>query len=98
MKISRKFIFLFREYGNIKKASNNANPRWIALAGNPLNIPKLNQNGKGEAYQSWNNDHMIAIAATIFRWKPVRFLVGERSSLILKSIFFSVPNDIEIYI
>ena len=40
------------EIGKIKKVSINAKPKWIALAGSPLNIPMLNQNGKGEAYQS----------------------------------------------
>ena len=34
---------------------------------NPLNIPKLNKKGNGEAYQSWNKDQIIAIAATIFK-------------------------------
>ena len=48
-----------------------------------MNIPKFNINGKGEAYQSWNNDQIIAIAETIFKWKPVIFLVGDKSSLIL---------------
>ena len=86
--MSIKFTFLPRAYGNIKKASKRAKPRWIALAGKPLNIPKFNQNGNGEAYQSWNKDQVIAITATNFKWNPDRFLVGERSSLILFSIFF----------
>ena len=45
-------IFFDLEIGNIKKANKRANPKWIALAGKPLNIPKLNINGNGEAYQS----------------------------------------------
>ena len=71
------------EYGNIKNASDNAKPKWIALAGKPLNIPILNQKGKGEAYQSWNKDQIIAIAATIFKCKPLKFFVGDKSSWIL---------------
>ena len=88
IKISKIEIFLFLEIGNIKKASNKAKPRWIALAGKPLNIPILNINGNGDAYQSWNKDQIIAIAATIFKCHPVRFLVGDKSSLIL--FFISV--------
>ena len=38
--------------GKIKNVSVKAKPKCIALAGKPLNIPKLNQKGKGEAYQS----------------------------------------------
>ena len=87
IKISKIEIFLFREIGNIKNASNNAKPKWIALAGKPLNIPILNINGKGEAYQSWNKDQIIAIATTIFRCNPVRFLVGDKSSRTLLAIF-----------
>ena len=79
-------IFLFLEIGNIKKAKSKAKPKWIALAGKPLNIPILNINGNGEAYQSWNKDQIIAIAATIFKCSPVRFFVGDKSSLILLSI------------
>ena len=75
---------------NIKNAKSNANPKWIALAGKPLNIPILNQNGNGEAYQSWKRDQIIAIEVTIFKWRPVRFLVGDKSSWILFSIFVSV--------
>ena len=86
IKISKAEIFLFREIGNIKKAKSKAKPKWIALAGKPLNIPILNQNGKGDAYQSWNKDQRIAIAATIFRCKPLRFLVGDKSSWILDLI------------
>jgi len=52
----------------------------MALAGNPLNIPKLNQKGKGEAYQSWKKVQSIAIPKTIFKWIPDKFLVGEISS------------------
>ena len=62
----------------------------MALAGNPLNIPILNQNGKGDAYQSWNRDQIIAIAATIFKCKPLKFLVGVKSSWILLLIFSEV--------
>ena len=38
--------------GKIKKVNVKAKPKWIALAGKPLNIPMLNQKGKVEAYQS----------------------------------------------
>ena len=81
--ISIAEIFFPLTAGKIKKAKVKAKPKWIALAGNPLNIPKFNINGNGEAYQSWNNDQIIAIAETIFKWKPVIFLVGDKSSLIL---------------
>ena len=83
-------IFFDLVKGNIKNASNKAKPKWIALAGKPLNIPILNQNGNGDAYQSWNKDQTIAIAKTIFKCNPVRFLVGDKSSLILLSILVSV--------
>ena len=46
------FILFDLEIGNIKNANNNAKPKCIALAGKPLNIPKFNQKGNGEAYQS----------------------------------------------
>ena len=78
-------IFLDLEKGNIKNAKSKAKPKCIALAGKPLNIPILNQNGKGDAYQSWNNDQIIAIEATIFKCIPERFLVGDKSSWILLS-------------
>ena len=45
-------IFFDLLIGNIKNANNNANPKCIALAGKPLNIPMLNQKGNGDAYQS----------------------------------------------
>ena len=61
IKISIAEIFLFLVIGKIKNANNIANPKWMALAGNPLNIPKSNMKGKGEAYHSWNNDQIIAI-------------------------------------
>ena len=38
------------------------------------------------------NDQIIAIAATIFKCKPVRFFVGDKSSLIL-SFTFSLKFD-----
>ena len=66
--------------GNIKNANRSAKPRCIALAGNPLKRPTPNMNGNGEAYQSWNNDHIIAIAATIFKCNPERLRVGDKSS------------------
>ena len=91
MKISIIEIFLPLEKGNIKNVKVNAKPKWMALAGKPLNIPKSNIKGKGEAYQSWNKDQIIAIAATIFKCKPVRFLAGDKSSLILFSILVSMP-------
>ena len=90
IKISKIEIFLLREIGNIKNANNKAKPKWIALAGKPLNIPKSNINGNGDAYQSWNRDQIIAMAATIFKCNPVRFLVGDKSSWILLLIFVSV--------
>ena len=98
MKMSIIEIFLPLEIGNIKNVKVNAKPRWMALAGKPLNIPKLNQKGNGEAYQSWNKDHIIAMATTIFKCKPVRFLVGDKSSLILLStsllmFWFISEND-----
>ena len=83
-------IFLFLEIGNIKNAKNKAKPKWIALAGKPLNIPILNINGNGDAYQSWNKDQIIAMVATIFKCNPVRFLVGDKSSWILLLISVSV--------
>ena len=79
-------IFLDLEIGNIKNVRVKAKPKWIALAGNPLNIPISNIKGKGEAYQSWNKVQIIAIAATVFKCNPLRFLVGDKSSLILFSI------------
>ena len=90
IKISKIEIFFDLEKGNIKNASSKAKPKWIARAGNPLNIPKFNQKGKGDAYQSWNKDQIIAIAATVFKCSPVRFLVGDKSSWILVSIDFSI--------
>ena len=90
IKISIIEIFFDLEKGKIKKANNNAKPKWIALAGKPLNIPMLNQKGNGDAYQSWNNDQIIAIAPTIFKCNPVRFLVGDKSSLILLSTLMLV--------
>ena len=67
MIISKTEIFFPLASGKIKKVSVNAKPKCIALAGKPLNIPKLNQKGKGEAYQSWNNVQRIAIPKTIFK-------------------------------
>ena len=52
IKMSNIEIFFPLEIGNIKNVKVNANPKCIALAGKPLNIPKSNMNGKGEAYQS----------------------------------------------
>ena len=52
IKISIIEIFFDLEKGKFKKANNNAKPKWIALAGKPLNIPMLNQKGNGDAYQS----------------------------------------------
>ena len=89
IKISKKVIFLFLDTGNIKNANSKAKPRWIARAGNPLNIPKLNINGNGEAYQSWNKDQIIAIEATIFKCLPLIFLVGDKSSLIFSLMLVS---------
>ena len=90
MRISKADIFFPLTTGKIKKVKVKAKPKWIALAGKPLNIPKLNQKGNGDAYQSWNKDQIIAIPKTIFKWIPVRFLVGDKSSLILLSIFVSM--------
>ena len=86
MKTSKNEIFLPLTTGKIKNVNVKAKPKCIALAGKPLNIPKLNQKGKGEAYQSWNNVQRIAIPKTIFRWMPDKFLVGEISSWILSFI------------
>ena len=86
IKISNIEIFLDLEIGNIKNVKVKAKPKWIALAGNPLNIPMSKIKGKGDAYQSWNKVHRIAIEATIFKCNPVSFLVGDKSSLILFSI------------
>ena len=74
------------EKKNIKNVRVKANPRWMALAGKPFTIPILKTKGKGEAIQSWKAVHKIAIEATIFKWSPVRFLVGDKSSLILSFI------------
>ena len=90
MRISNPEIFFPRVIGKIKKVNAKAKPKCMALAGRPLNIPKFNQKGNGEAYQSWNNDQIIAIAPTIFKCNPVRFLVGDKSSLILLSTFVVV--------
>ena len=87
--MSMKLTFPRLKVGKIKNANKRANPKWIALAGKPLNIPKSNMNGNGDAYHNWNKDQMIAIAATIFKCRPVRFLVGDKSSWILLSIFDS---------
>ena len=88
IKISIIDIFLFFLIGKIKKANRRANPKWIALAGKPLNIPKSNINGNGEAYHNWNNDQIIAIYPTTFKWKPDNLFVGEMSSWIFVSILF----------
>ena len=84
--ISIAEIFFPLTAGKIKKAKVKAKPKWMALAGNPLNIPKLNQKGNGEAYQSWKNVQRIAIPKTIFKWMPDKFRVGEISSWILSFI------------
>ena len=76
-------IFFDFEIGNIKNVRVKAKPKWMALAGSPLNIPMSNIKGNGDAYQSWNKVQMIAIVATTFMCKPVRFLVGDKSSPIL---------------
>ena len=94
--ISKSEIVLFREIGNSKKAKSKAKPKWIALAGKPLNIPILSIKGNGEAYQSWNKDQIIAIAETIFKWKPVIFLVGDKSSLIFVLILLLIESFIKI--
>jgi hypothetical protein len=52
IKISKADILFPLTMGKIRKVSVNAKPKCIALAGSPLNIPMLNQKGKGEAYQS----------------------------------------------
>ena len=59
------------------------------LAGSPLNIPIFNKKGNGDAYHSWKSDHRIAIDATTFKWIPLSFLVGDKSSSILVWIFLS---------
>ena len=45
-------IFFPLVAGKIKKDNVKAKPQCIALPGKPLNIPKFNQKGKGDAYQS----------------------------------------------
>ena len=80
IRISKIEIFFPLTAGKIKKVKLKAKPRCIALAGKPLNIPKFNQNGNGDAYQSWNNVQRIAIPKTIFKCKPDRLRVGEISS------------------
>ena len=52
IKISKADILFPLTIGKIRKVSVSAKPKCIALAGSPLNIPMLNQKGKGEAYQS----------------------------------------------
>ena len=52
IKISMIVIFFDLEIGNIKNANNNAKPKCIARAGKPLNIPKSNMNGNGDAYHN----------------------------------------------
>ena len=86
MRTSNAEIFFPLIAGKIKNVKVKAKPKWIALAGKPLNIPKLNQKGNGDAYQSWNNVQRIAILKTIFKWMPDKFLVGEISSWILSLI------------
>ena len=86
MIISITEIFFPLTAGKIKKAKVKAKPKWIALAGKPLNIPKLNQKGNGEAYQSWKNVQRIAIPKTIFKCTPDKFRVGDISSWILSLI------------
>ena len=49
IKISNLEIFFPRETGKIKNVKVNANPKCIALAGKPLNIPTSNQKGNGDA-------------------------------------------------
>ena len=95
-----KVIFFFLVIGKIKKPNRSANPKWIALAGKPLNIPKSKINGNGEAYHNWNSDHIIAIDETIFKWIPESLFVGDKSSsifvfiseLILSSIMIQYNN------
>ncbi len=52
MSISKTEIRFPLTIGKIKNVNVRAKPKCIALAGKPLNIPKLNQKGNGEAYQS----------------------------------------------
>ena len=80
MRISIAEIFFPLAIGKIKKDNVKAKPKCIALAGKPLNIPKLNQKGKGDAYQSWNKVQRIAIPNTIFKCIPDKLRVGEISS------------------
>ena len=72
--------------GKIKKVNVRAKPKWMALAGKPLNIPILNQKGKGDAYHIWNKVQRIAIPNTIFKCEPDKLRVGEISSWILSLI------------
>ena len=86
MRISNAEIFFPLTAGKIKNVNVKAKPKWMALAGKPLNIPKLNQKGKGDAYHSWNKVQRIAIPNTIFKCTPDKFRVGEISSWILSLI------------
>ena len=61
-------------------------PTRMALAGSPLNIPKSNIKGNGEAYQSWNNDQIIAILPTIFKCSPVK--ISSRRQIFLDLTFY----------
>ncbi len=80
MSTSKVEIFFPLTAGKIKKVNDKAKPKCMALAGKPLNIPKFNQNGNGEAYHSWKNVQSIAIPKTIFKCIPDKLRVGEISS------------------
>ena len=65
--MSKADIFFPLIIGKIKNVNVKAKPRCIALAGKPLNIPKLNMKGNGEANHSWNNVQAMAIKKIIFK-------------------------------
>ena len=78
---------LFFRPGYAKKHSANPNARWTERAGTSIIFPKSNMNGNGDAYQSWNNDHEIAIVATSFKFQFFNFLLEPPSSSNLSKKF-----------
>ena len=54
-------------------------------------LPKSSIKGNGDAYQSWNKDHAIAMIATSFKFQFLSFLFEPPSSsnFSKKSVFFS---------
>ena len=79
------FLYFFRK-GKDRKAKNKAKPKCIALAGTSINTPKPKINGRGEAYQSWNKDHVKATMATSCNCQPVNTRALPSASSTLRSI------------